>query len=32
LGEIQQNGGAVGFDLKGTGKKRGPLSVAAELR
>jgi len=32
LGEIQQNGGAIGFDLQGTGEKRGSLGVATQLR
>jgi hypothetical protein len=32
LGEIQQNGGAVGFELQGTGETQNPIGVAPELR
>jgi hypothetical protein len=31
-GEIQQDSGAVGFELQGTGEKHDSVSVPAELR
>lgn len=32
LGEIQQDAGAIGFELQGTGEERDCIDVAAKLR